>query len=70
MKIYLLRYSSQSEDTLGLIMIDGKFECYTLEDQYRNFKVKGDTRIPEGTYKIKFRKVNSPLTEKYRKRFP
>lgn len=69
MNITLTRFSNGAEDTLGLMSIDGKFECFTLEDQYRSFKVRGDTRIPEGTYKIKFREVNSPMTEKYQKRF-
>ena len=33
-----------------------KFLAYTLEDEYRETKEKGETRIPAGTYKIKLRK--------------
>jgi len=69
MNLKLYRYSDGGKDTKGLLFIDGKFACYTLEDEFRAVKVKGETRIPEGTYKIKFREVISPLTESYRKRF-
>lgn len=42
--------------TLGDIYINGKHECVSLEDEYRKEKVYGETRIPAGTYRIKFRK--------------
>ena len=32
-----------------------KFECFTLEDERRKVKVKGETCIPEGSYEIKLR---------------
>jgi hypothetical protein len=54
MKILVERFDSGSFDTLGRLYIDGKFYCYTLEDEYREVKVKGDTRIPEGIYKVVF----------------
>ena len=52
----------------GMLFIDGKFECYTLEDQYQAVKVMHETCIPEGTYKLKLRTVggfNSRYTKKY-----
>ena len=55
MKLLLLRYSSGKEDTLGLFMVNNRFACYILEDQFQTEKVFGETRIPEGTYKVKFR---------------
>lgn len=58
MKILVERFDSGSEDTLGRLYINGKLMCFTLEDQYREVKVKGDTRIPSGTYKVDF--YNSP----------
>lgn len=70
MKLLLKRYSSSDQSTLGLLFIDGVFSCYTLEDPYREKKVHGATRIPEGTYKILFRKTLSPKTIDYRDRFP
>jgi ribonucleotide reductase alpha subunit len=41
---------------------DGKFEflCYSLEDEYREDKILGETRIPEGEYEIKFRNNFTP----------
>lgn len=59
MKFEVLRFSSQSDSTLGMLfdITNGrKFLCFTLEDEYRNVKVKGETRIPAGTYELKLRK--------------
>ena len=70
MKLELKRFSSQSDTTLGILFVDGEFECFTLEDEYRADKVKGETRIPAGTYKVEKREVLSGLTEKYRKKYP
>jgi len=39
--------------TPGELFVNGEFFCFTLEDQDRvGLKVKGETAIPEGTYKI------------------
>ena len=55
MLIRLERYWSDEDCTLGKLYVDGKFFCYTLEDEYRKIKVKGETRIPAGTYKVALR---------------
>lgn len=57
MEITLQRISqSQSgEETIGKLTIPGRYECWVLEDQRRDVKVKGDTRIPAGRYEIKLR---------------
>jgi len=68
MKIEVVRYSSSPESTLGLLFIDGGFECYTLEDEFREKKVWGDTRIPAGTYAVKLRKYGGHH-EKYLKKY-
>ena len=72
MNLELIRYSSQKESTLGLLFnVTGssrEFLCYTLEDEFRSQKVWGETRIPSGTYEIKFRKVggfHKRYTEKF-----
>ena len=62
MELKLLRFDSGTNDTLGLFFIDGKFAGFTLEDEHREIKVKSETRIPAGTYDIKY--TYSP---KYRK---
>lgn len=55
MELTAQRFSGSAKDTLGLFFIDCKFECYTLEDEYRTEKVKGETRIPAGRYKVELR---------------
>ena len=72
MDLEVLRVSSQKDSTNGILfdVTGGKrvFLCYTLEDEYREEKVFGETRIPEGTYKITLRKVggfHSRYTSKY-----
>lgn len=53
-----------STATLGTLSLNGKFLCDTLEDEFRDIKVHGETRIPAGTYKIEL--VNSPkFTPRY-----
>ncbi len=55
MHIEIVRYSTSSESTLGLLLINGQFECYTLEDEFREEKIAGESRIPTGTYNIQLR---------------
>jgi hypothetical protein len=66
----LLRYSDANECTLGLLFVNGVFFTYILEDKYREKKVRGETRIPEGTYEIGLMKELTPLTKRYRERYP
>jgi hypothetical protein len=68
MKLDLVRTQFGIDATNGMLFIDGKFECYTLEDQYQAVKVMHETCIPEGTYDIKFRKVGG-FHERYSKRY-
>tara|TARA_R100001460_G_scaffold53149_1_gene92092 strand:+ start:361 stop:948 length:588 start_codon:yes stop_codon:yes gene_type:complete len=56
MKINLIRTQFGNDATNGLLFIDEVFECFTLEDQYQDKKVYGETCIPEGTYPVEFRK--------------
>lgn len=69
MKLTHQRFSDNGESTLGLLYIDGKFECYIIEDTYHTIKIKGKTRIPSGTYKLELRN-DGGKTKKYKKRFP
>ena len=57
MKLQVVRTQFGKDATNGLLFIDGKFECYTLEDQYQAVKVMHETCIPEGEYDIEFRKT-------------
>lgn len=65
----LQRYSDSGESTLGLLLRNGVFQCYTLEDEARAVKVAGETRIPAARYELKLRQELTPLTQKYRNRF-
>jgi len=73
MKLKVLRFSSQEDCTNGLLFEDSDigllFLGYTLEDEHRALKVRGETRIPSGEYNINFRKVGG-MHEKYSKRYP
>jgi hypothetical protein len=68
MELKVLRYSDNGESTLGLLFIDGEFECYTLEDEYREIKIKHETRVPDGTYGIEYRTVGG-FHERYKTRY-
>ena len=59
MKLQVLRFSSQVDSTSGLLLevtdVKKHFLCYTLEDERRALKVKGETRVPAGIYNIGLR---------------
>lgn len=53
MELLLLRQGFGKKSTEGELFIDGKHECWTLEDVVRTGpKVAGATAIPCGRYKI------------------
>ena len=60
MKYEVLRISSGKDSTSGMLfeINNGKrtFLAYTLEDEQRDVKVWGETRIPAGKYKLSLRK--------------
>ena len=81
MELEVIRFSSGTDSTNGMLFetiqqgneIDGiwkqkKFLAYTLEDEQRDDKVFGETRIPNGTYELGLRKVGG-YHAKYSKRF-
>lgn len=68
MEIKIIRFSSNEDATLGLLYVDSKFYCYTLEDQHQKVKVKGETRIPPGDYDLELRDEGG-MTKRYADRF-
>ena len=68
MKLTVVRTQFGTDATNGILLIDGIFECFTLEDQYQAVKVMHETCIPEGTYDIKFRTVGG-FDAKYKKKY-
>ena len=82
MNLEVIRFSSGTDSTNGMLLetiqqgneIDGyfkqkKFLAYTLEDEKRDKKILGETRIPEGVYKMGLRKTGG-YHARYSKRFP
>lgn len=69
MDLVLQRMAHGEDSSYGIIFLKGKHVCFTIEDEPREVKVKGETRIPKGRYQIKFREVVSPLTKRYRQKF-
>jgi hypothetical protein len=65
MKITIKRLHKSENSTIGELSIDGKFECYTLEDVERKVKIKGETAIPKGTYI-----VGISLSNRFKKLLP
>lgn len=57
MEIDIARYNSKDDYTDGMLFINGLFQCFTLEDEDRTVKVYGETRIPNGRYKVELRTV-------------
>lgn len=71
LELQLSRFSSDTDSTLGLlhnVTGEPKFICYTLEDEFRNTKIWGETRIPSGRYKLKIRQYGG-FHERYKVRY-
>ena len=52
MILTLIRKEFTTISTISDLFIDGKWYCYTLEDMYRDKKIKKVTAIPYGTYEV------------------
>ncbi len=55
MKLQAFRYNSDKDHSNSVFLVDGKYECDVLEDEYRPVKKMHETRIPDGTYNVEFR---------------
>ena len=55
MKLRVDRVNETKNSTLGNFFINNIRQCYTLEDDYDEIKVPGETRIPAGTYFVELR---------------
>jgi hypothetical protein len=52
MNLKLVRKTFTEQSTMGELSVNGKFECFTLEDKVRAVKIHGETAIPEGIYEV------------------
>ena len=83
MELEVIRFSNGTDSTNGILLeldrtannphgegfrCKRKFLAYTLEDEQRDKKIYGETRIPNGTYKLDLRKTGG-YHQKYSKRF-
>lgn len=68
MLITVRRIKSDRDATLSAIFVDDEFQCFGLEDEYREHKVPGETRIPEGVYPVGVRSEGGFYT-RYHERF-
>jgi len=69
MEITVDRFISDNDTTISRVNVDGKFICFGLEDEYRENKIVGETRIPAGRYKVSLRKEGGHHL-RYISRFP
>ena len=84
MELEVIRFSNGTDSTNGILLELNRhasspysegyrckrtFLAYTLEDEHRDEKKYGETRIPAGTYKVKLR-TEGGYHQKYSKRFP
>jgi hypothetical protein len=69
MELRVIRYCSREDWTLGMLMEDRTFLCYTLEDEHREEKVMHETRIPAGRYRITLR-TEGGHHARYIKKYP
>lgn len=65
MNLKLVRRTLTEQSTIGTLSINGRFECFTLEDRVRPFKIKGETAIPAGIYE-----VTITFSDRFRKPLP
>ena len=69
MNLDVIRIQFGSDATNGILLIDGVFESFCLEDEVRDGqKQMGETAIPLGEYEIKFRTVGG-YDAKYQKKY-
>jgi len=65
MNLRVIREPSTAAATMGILLIDGVFACWTLEDVVRPAKIPGETAIPSGCYDVRL-----SLSQRFQKVLP
>ena len=65
MNLRVIREPSTVAATMGILLIDGVFTCWTLEDVVREVKIPGETAIPAGRYDVRL-----SLSQRFQKLLP
>ena len=68
MELFQRKVYESKNCTISRLFINGKPECYILQDGHRAVKEYGMTRIPEGRYKVRL-KNDGGFTKRYAKKF-
>lgn len=68
-QIAVKRIRQGKNSTLSEIYIDDILVCYGLEDAVRDVKIKAETAIPAGTYRLDFNR-HGAMNARYKRRFP
>lgn len=68
MRIVVRRFVHDIDTSLSVITVDGGFSCFGLEDEPREEKVVGETRIPAGRYRVDLR-TEGGMNDRYGRRF-
>lgn len=72
MKVEVIRLRDNGDTTIGVFRIDYEVICGCIEDEDRTVKLDGETRIPNGTYKLSLREeggFHKRYLEKYGQHF-
>lgn len=77
MQIRVTRFNHDTESSMSLVAInkagrgskEAEFFCFGLEDERRDVKLRGETRIWEGEYKLAYQELLTEKTKEYRKRY-
>ncbi len=69
MHLIVERITSDQNSTLSIVFIDGVFQCFGIEDEFRINKIAGETRIPAGLYKLGVRSEGG-FHSRYSNKFP
>ena len=57
MEITLQRMATSAKSSYGVLFIDNKQLCFSIEDIHRDVKIEDETRIPKGRYQIQYRGI-------------
>lgn len=68
MHIEIKRFISDDDSTLSIWRVNDKYECFAVEDEFRETKVPRETRIPCGFYHVGVRTYGS-FHDRYSKKF-
>ena len=69
MQITLRRIAVSDEVTIGILYIEGKYECWTLEEHVKTKKVNAKFRIPAESYILQPYETG-PMYAQYKHRWP